>query len=118
MKQADNRSKKIRKDDKVLVIAGNYRGQTGTVLRVTDKGAVVQGLNLKKKAVKKSQAQPSGGFVEIERPITISNLMVCSKTDQPLKLKMKIKKDRQKELVHTSGGSDVVYRNVKKQKAG
>ncbi len=68
------RSKKIRKGDKVIAIAGNYRGQFGTVLSCVGERIVVQGLNIRKKHVKKSQQNPHGGIVELEKPIHVSNL--------------------------------------------
>lgn len=60
MKKATKQNKHIRKGDKVLVIAGNERGQVGTVLSRSDDRAVVQGLNLRKRHVKKSQTNPNG----------------------------------------------------------
>ena len=68
---------RIKKNDTVIAIAGESAGQTGKVLRVmADKGkAVVQGLKLVKKAVRRSQTSPNGGFVDRETPIDLSNLM-------------------------------------------
>ena len=68
---------RIKKDDKVIAIAGEYAGQTGKVMRVLrDNGkAVVAGLNVARKAVRRSQANPQGGFVSREAPIDLSNLM-------------------------------------------
>ncbi|MDD4101172.1 MAG: 50S ribosomal protein L24 [Kiritimatiellae bacterium] len=68
---------RIRKDDTVIVITGDAAGQTGKVLRVIpDKGAaVVQGLNMVKKAIRRSESAPNGGIVEREAPINLSNLM-------------------------------------------
>ncbi len=68
---------RIKKDDTVIAIKGEYAGQTGKVLRVmADKGlAVVQGLNMVKKAVRRSQTSPNGGFVDREAPMKLSNLM-------------------------------------------
>ncbi len=68
---------RIKKDDTVVAISGEYAGQTGKVLRVmADKGrAVVQGLNMVKKAVRRSQTSPNGGFVDREAPMELSNLM-------------------------------------------
>ena len=68
---------RIKKNDTVVAIAGESAGKTGKVLRVmADKGlAVVQGLKLVKKAVRRSQTSPNGGFVERETPINLSNLM-------------------------------------------
>lgn len=68
---------RIKKNDTVIAIAGEDAGKTGKVLRVMpEKGkAVVQGLNMVKKAVRRSQTAPNGGFVEREAPIHLSNLM-------------------------------------------
>jgi large subunit ribosomal protein L24 len=67
----------VKKGDKVKVIAGNYKGETGEVLEVfPDKNrAVVDNVNMKKKHRKPTQEQP-GGIVDIAAPIHISNLMV------------------------------------------
>ena len=61
----------------MVAITGEYAGQTGKVLRVmAEKGlVVVQGLNLVKKAVRRSQTSPNGGFVDREAPMKLSNLM-------------------------------------------
>jgi large subunit ribosomal protein L24 len=68
---------RIKKNDTVIAITGESAGKTGKVLRVmADKGkAVVQGLNMVKKAIRRSQAAPNGGFVDREAPISLSNLM-------------------------------------------
>jgi large subunit ribosomal protein L24 len=68
---------RIKKDDTVLVITGIFAGQTGKVLRVLPaKGkALVEGINVAKKAVRRSQENPNGGFVKREAPIELSNLM-------------------------------------------
>ena len=68
---------RIKKNDTVIATKGEYAGQTGKVLRVmAEKGlVVVQGLNMVKKAVRRSQTSPNGGFVDREAPIKMSNLM-------------------------------------------
>ena len=68
---------KIKKGDKVQVIAGKDKGVTGEVLAVypdTHK-VVVEGVNILKKHVKPSQANPDGGIQSQEAPIDISNVM-------------------------------------------
>ncbi len=118
MNKFENKTKKIKKGDKVLAITGNHRGQTGTVLAIHGSGAVVQGLNVKKKHVKKSQNTPNGGIVEMERPINISNLVVCNESGQPLKLKMHVTdKHKKKNLVYHEHGKDVIYRTIRTHKA-
>ena len=68
---------RIKKDDTVMVIAGIFAGQTGKVLRVLPGNgkAYVEGINVAKKAVRRSQTNPNGGFVKREAPIDLSNLM-------------------------------------------
>jgi large subunit ribosomal protein L24 len=68
---------RIKKDDIVMVITGIFAGQTGKVLRVLpSKGkALVDGVNVAKKAVRRSQNNPQGGFEKREAPIDLSNLM-------------------------------------------
>ena len=48
-------SKKIRKGDTVIVLAGNERGRTGKVMSRKGDMAIIQGLNLRKKTVKKAK---------------------------------------------------------------
>jgi large subunit ribosomal protein L24 len=68
---------RIKKHDTVIVISGDYAGQTGKVTRIDLRKNVVfvEGLNLVKKAVRRSQIKPEGGFVEIEAPIRLSKVM-------------------------------------------
>ena len=73
-KKPSNRTKKMRKGDRVIAIAGNNKGLTGTVQSFKGERVVVQGLNVCKKHIKKTQDAPKGRIVEIERPIHVSNL--------------------------------------------
>lgn len=67
---------KIKKDDTVIVIAGDDKGKTGKVLKVfpKDSKVIVEGCNVVKKAVKPSDNNPKGGFISKEKPIHISNV--------------------------------------------
>ena len=66
----------IKKGDMVMVLSGNERGATGTVLRIDVKNdrVVVQGVNVRAKHIKPSQANPQGGIVRREMPIHISKV--------------------------------------------
>ena len=68
----------IKKGDTVCVIAGDNKGQQGKVLKVevSKQRAIVEGVNLVKKATKPNAKNPQGGIVEQEVPIHISNLQV------------------------------------------
>lgn len=69
---------KIRKDDNVLVIAGNDKGHKGKVLKVYPKEnrIIVEGINIRKRHTKPGQNNPNGGIMEKEAPIHASNVMV------------------------------------------
>lgn len=114
MRNTESKTKKIRKGDKVLAIAGNNRGQMGTVLRCVGDKVVVQGLNIRKKHVKKSQANTQGGILEIEKPIHVSNLKVCLDDGTPLNLKVRTNDKGERELYYKQGDKDIVYRSLKK----
>ena len=68
---------RIKKDDIVIVNAGSSAGKTGKVLAIDIKKqrAVVEGLNLVKKTLRKSQQFPEGTILDIPAPIHMSNLM-------------------------------------------
>ena len=68
----------IKKNDNVKVISGSYKGKTGAVLSVDpQKGRViVAGVNVHKRHEKPSQTNQTGGIVEKELPIDISNVML------------------------------------------
>ena len=68
---------RIRKNDTVIVTRGNDAGRTGTVKSVNPKKgtAIVTGLNMHKKAVRRTERTPQGGFIDIEMPIRLCKLM-------------------------------------------
>jgi len=68
---------RIKKGDEVVAIAGVNAGKTGKVLFVDgEQGrAIVEGINVKKKTVRRSQDNPQGGIIDREAPIALSNLM-------------------------------------------
>ena len=86
----------IKKNDQVVVIAGRDKGKTGKVLQVLPRKhvAVVEHIHIVKKAQRPTQQNPKGGFVEIEAPIHISNIMLLDKkTHKPSRFGMSILKD-------------------------
>lgn len=109
-------SSKLKVGDRVIVISGNNKGQQGEILRRNSDKVVIQGINMRKKHIKKSQQNPQGSIVEIECPIHISNVMLCVK-DKPVRLKTKINNDGSKSLVYKDENQEVVYRELKKARA-
>ena len=73
---------RIKKGDSVKVISGNYKGQTGRVLRLmhSNNRALVEGINKVKKHMRPSQDNPQGGIIEKEMSIHLSNLMLLEKS--------------------------------------
>ena len=67
---------KIKKGDKVQVIAGQDRGTVGEVKLVMPRSnrIIVEGVNVRKKHEKPSQINPDGGIVNKEMPINASNV--------------------------------------------
>jgi len=107
------KTKKIRNGDKVCVIAGNCKGQTGTVIRFqSPEQVVVQGVNLRKKHVKPTQENPKGNIIEIEKPIHVSNVSPCDDEGSPLKLKIKRNDDGEKVLYYRKDDQEVIHRSL------
>ncbi|WP_281951931.1 50S ribosomal protein L24 [Nitrosophilus kaiyonis] len=67
---------KIKKGDIVEIITGDDKGKTGEVLKVLPKkdAVIVAGCKIAKKAVKPTEENPQGGFINKEMPIHISNV--------------------------------------------
>lgn len=67
---------KIKKGDSVKIITGDDKGKTGKVLAVYPKTlkVVVEGCKIAKKAIKPSEKNPNGGFLNKEMPMDISNV--------------------------------------------
>ena len=69
---------RIRKGDTVTVITGEDKGKSGKVLQIVPQTgrALVEGINMVKKHMRKSEEHPQGGVIEIESSIDLSNLKV------------------------------------------
>ena len=82
----------IRKNDTVVVLAGEDKNKTGKVLKVlVDKQrAIVEGVNFVNKSMKPSAKNPQGGFEKVEAPIHISNLsLIDPKSGKPTRVAIK-----------------------------
>ncbi len=89
---------KIRKGDRVTVLAGRDKGKTGDVLKMfrSDNRAIVQGVNMVKRHTRPSQTNP-GGIVEKEAVINLSNLAhIDPKDDKPTRVGFRVLEDGRK----------------------
>ncbi len=109
-------SKWIKKDDKVLVIAGNDKGKTGTVLTRKGDLVVVRGLNVRKRHMKRRTQVASSDIIEREMPMHISNVSLCNESGVPISVKARTLANGGKELFYVDSGKEVVYRHLRKSR--
>ncbi len=103
-------STRIVKGDRVRVIRGNYRDVEGTVLRVlrTSDRVVVQGVNMRKRHTKPSQANPEGGIISFEGSIHLSNVMLVDpSTGDAGRIRVRVEPDGYKERIAVASGNPV-----------
>ncbi|MBP7272804.1 MAG: 50S ribosomal protein L24 [Saprospiraceae bacterium] len=79
---------RIKKGDKVIVIAGSSKGQSGEVAQVfpRENRAIVEGVNLVTKHRKPVSETQQGGIEQIAAPLHISNLMLLDAKNQPTRV--------------------------------
>jgi large subunit ribosomal protein L24 len=101
---------RIKKGDKVLVIAGASKGARGEVLRVLPKEerAVVQGVAVAKRHVKPRGMGQPGGIVEQEAAVHMSNLaLIDPSTDKPTKVGFRVLDGGRKVRVARKSGTAI-----------
>jgi large subunit ribosomal protein L24 len=89
----------IKKNDKVMVVAGKEKGKIGEVLTINPRKerAVVEKLNIVKRHTRPGGRAAQGGIIEKESPIHISNLMlVCGKCAEAARIGKKVLEDGSK----------------------
>ncbi len=86
---------KLKKGDKVVVIAGKNKGEKGEILNINreDNKVVVKGINMMKKHVKPNANSKQGGIVSMEGPIDLSNVMFLH-NDKPTRVGVKLSVDK------------------------
>lgn len=102
-------SMKIKKGDKVKVIAGKDRGTESTITRVipAKRRVVVEKVNVVTKAQRPTQDNPNGGLTHFEAPIDASNVqLICPKCNKPTRVGIK-RVDGKKVRVCKKCGADI-----------
>ena len=100
----------IKKNDTVVVLAGQDKGKTGKVLKVlVEKNrALVEGVNMVSKSTKPSAQNPQGGIVKQEAPIHISNLsLVDPKSGKATRVGIKVTEDGKKVRIAKKSGEEI-----------
>jgi large subunit ribosomal protein L24 len=96
---------KIRKGDKVVVIAGKDKGKTGEVISVhpADERAVVRGINVAKRHQRQTPSQ-EGGIIDRELPIHLSNIAIQDPSDgKPTRVGFQVVDGRKVRVAKRSG---------------
>ena len=109
-------SKWIKKGDNVLVLTGNDKGRTGKVIKRMPTKVLIEGINLRKKHVKRTQQAQSAQIVDIEMPIHISNVSLCDPEGNKIKVKVKDTDNKKRDLVYLKKDKEVVLRTIRKEK--
>ena len=100
----------IKKNDTVVVLAGEDKGKTGKVLKVlVEKNrALVEGVNMVSKSTKPSAQNRQGGIVKQEAPIHISNLsLVDPKSGKATRVGIKVTEDGKKVRIAKKSGEEI-----------
>ena len=96
---------KIRKGDRVMVLAGKDKGRQGAVLKVMPKEerVVVEGLNIVQRHTKPSQGDPQGGIKNKEAPLHVSNVAVVDSKGKPTRVGFRVEGDKKVRFAKTTG---------------
>lgn len=105
-------NKWIKKDDTVVLLAGNQRGSTGKVVARIKDAVIIEGINRRKKHVKPRTKNGSSEIIEKEMPIHISNVALANSAGKPIFVKVRPGKKEGRELFYIEEGKEVVHRKL------
>jgi large subunit ribosomal protein L24 len=96
---------KIKKGDRVLVLAGKDKGRQGNVLRVmpTENRLLVEGVNVVQRHTRPTQTSPQGGIINKEAPIHVSNVAFVTKSGEPSRIGFRMEGDKKVRFAKKSG---------------
>ena len=90
--------------DQVVVIRGDDKGKRGKVSRLVGDRVVVEGVNMVKRHLKQTPQRP-GGILDVEAPMSASNVMLVDPTtNKPTRISIKVENDK-KVRVAKSGAA-------------
>jgi large subunit ribosomal protein L24 len=96
---------KIKKGDRVVVLAGKDKGRQGNVLKVMPKEdrLVVEGLNMVQRHTKPSQGDPQGGIKHKEAALHVSNVAIVDSKGKPTRVGFRVEGDKKVRVAKTTG---------------
>ncbi|HET7673460.1 MAG TPA: 50S ribosomal protein L24 [Candidatus Saccharimonadales bacterium] len=101
---------RLKKGDKVVVLSGKYKGETGNVVNTYPKEnkVTVEGINIVKKSIKPNRQYPQGGIVEITKPIWVSKVAIVEPSSKkPSKIAYKQDKTGKKVRIYKKSGKEI-----------
>lgn len=101
---------KLKKGDKVMVVAGKNRGESGTIARIITKKnmVLIEGINVAKRHRRATQQSRKGQIVEKAMPIHASNVMIVDPgTGKPSRIKIARGKNGARERVAVKSGKNL-----------
>jgi large subunit ribosomal protein L24 len=98
-------SAKIKKGDRVVVLAGRDKGRQGQVLRVLPKEdrMYVGGINMVQRHTRPSQGDPQGGIKNKEAPLHVSNVALVDSNGKPTRVGFRVEGDKKVRVAKTTG---------------
>jgi large subunit ribosomal protein L24 len=96
---------KIKKGDRVVVLAGKDKGRQGNVLKVfpKDERVLVEGLNIAQRHTKPSQGDPQGGIKNKEAPMHVSNVAIVDSKGKPTRVGFRVEGEKKVRFAKTTG---------------
>jgi large subunit ribosomal protein L24 len=96
---------KIKKGDRVVVLAGKDKGREGAVTKVFPKEqrVLVQGINMVQRHTRPSQLDPQGGIKNKEAPLHLSNVAVVDSNGKPTRVGFRVEGDKKVRFAKTTG---------------
>ena len=96
---------KIKKGDRVILLAGKDKGRTGNVTKVMPKDSrvVISGLNMVQRHTRPSQGDPQGGIKHKEASVHVSNVAIVDSNGKPTRVGFKVEDGKKVRVAKTTG---------------
>ena len=96
---------KLKRSDEVMIVNGREKGKQGKILSINHSQGrvIIEGLNMVKKTMRKSQQNQKGGIVEVEASIHLSNVMVVCRKCGPTRIGYKLEKRAKSRICRKCG---------------
>ncbi len=89
---------RIRKGDRVQVMAGKDRGKTGEVMRAmpAEKKVLVSGVNIAKRSTRAVKTTMQGGIIDKDMPLPVASVAILCSKDGPTRVRYEFDSDGNK----------------------